>query len=206
VWQTLLAGVDDDLADTVSRTTTAVWRRLRPAERAHRTTRRRAPWVLGGAVAVAVLAGGALWPTASGVATVDPAGSPAASTPGPSASDTDRAGADPPAAAGTQPAAEGEGAPADLAQVTGALLDARIACGTTSDCTASVVADGAALPGGVIDLPAAERTVTLLDDFGDLAVLRVDANDGRRPSQMVVVLRRDQKWLLRDVSDVAQQP
>jgi hypothetical protein len=34
----------------------------------------------------------------------------------------------------------------------------------------------------------------------------VDAADGSSPSQMVVILRRDDKWLLRDVSDVAQQP
>ena len=40
----------------------------------------------------------------------------------------------------------------------------------------------------------------------DIAVLRVDANDAALGSQMVVILRRDEKWLLRDVSDVAQQP
>ncbi len=94
----------------------------------------------------------------------------------------------------------------DLAQVAGGLLDARIACGGAPDCLATVVADATTLPEGAIDLPAGERTLTLLDDFGDIAVLRLDAADGARPSQMVVILKRDEKWLLRDVSDVAQQP
>ena len=59
---------------------------------------------------------------------------------------------------------------------------------------------------GAIDLPSGERQVALLDDFGDIAVLRVDAGDGTVASQMVVIVRRNEKWLLRDVSDVAQQP
>ena len=199
MWQSLVAGVDNDLADTVSRATTAVWRRLRREERIGKPAPRRAPWLVGGAVAAAVLAGGALWPTASGVATEDPAD---VVTPTPSG--TDRASDD--ASAGPDDAPMDAGAPADLAQVAGALLDARLACGTASDCLASVVVDAASLPGGTVDLPAAERTLTLLDDFGDIAVLRADAADGVGPSQMVVILRRDEKWLLRDVSDVAQQP
>jgi hypothetical protein len=69
-----------------------------------------------------------------------------------------------------------------------------------------VVVDAAPLTGGAVDRRATGRTVTLLDDFGDIAVLRVDASDASIPSQMVVILRRDEKWLLRDVSDVAQQP
>ena len=199
MWQSLVAGVDNDLADTVSRATTAVWRRLRREERVGKPAHRRAPWLVGGAVAAAVLAGGALWPTASGVATEDPVDVVA-----PTPSGADRASDD--ASAAPDDAPTDAGAPADLAQVAGALLDARLACGTATDCLASVVVDAASLPGGMVDLPAAERTLTLLDDFGDIAVLRVDAVDGASPSQMVVILRRDGKWLLRDVSDVAQQP
>ncbi|MDQ7877753.1 hypothetical protein Q9R08_07195 [Microbacterium sp. QXD-8] len=199
MWHSLVAGVDDDLADTVSRATTAVWRRLRRAERGGKPAPRRAPWLVGGAVAAAVLAGGALWPTASGVATEDPVD---VVTPTPSGTDPARDGSP----TDQVDAPTDAGSPADLAQVAGALLDARLACGNASDCLASVVVDAAPLPGGAIDLPAAERALTLLDDFGDIAVLRVDAADGAAPSQMVVILRRDDKWLLRDVSDVAQQP
>ncbi len=203
LWQNLIAGVDNDLAETMSRATTAVWRRLRTAEPTKRSSSRRAPWLVGGAVAAAVLVGGALWPTASGVATEDPAD--AVSTPAPTATGA-RAGASPtPTASSGAPAAD-DGTGADLAQVAGGLLDARIACGGATDCLDTVVADDATLPEGAIDLPAGERSLTLLDDFGDIAVLRLDAVDDARPSQMVVILRRDEKWLLRDVSDVAQQP
>ncbi|MDR7189946.1 hypothetical protein J2Y46_002788 [Microbacterium sp. BE35] len=201
MWQTLIAGMDDELSDTVSRATTAVWRRLRGTGDPPRAGARRAPWLVGGAVAVAVLAGGALWPPASGVATDARPGASPTATRGPAASVP--ADANPAAAPGSgSPAGE----PADLALLTGELLDARIACAGEADCLAAVVVDTAPSAGGTIDRPAAERTITLLDDFGDLAVLRVDAIDGSTPSQMVVILRRDEKWLLRDVSDVAQQP
>ena len=62
------------------------------------------------------------------------------------------------------------------------------------------------LPPGVVDLPAAERTLTMLDEFGGAAVLRVDANADGQPFQFVVVVRRDAQWLVRDVMDVADQP
>ena len=214
MWQSLLRGVDEELADTVSRATTAVWRRVRPGDRPARATSRRAPWLVAGAVAAAVLAGGALWPSAD-VAT----GGPAASTPaatagagtqvavpaaGPDADSVEDVGASPgtDAEAPAAPAA----APADLAAIAGGLLDARLACGADAECLRMVVVDGAAIADGAIDLPADERTVTMLDDFGDLAVVRVDPDEGGIPSQLVVILRHEEKWLLRDVRDVAQQP
>ena len=203
LWQSLVAGVDNDLAETVSRATTAVWRRLRRAETTKRASSRRAPWLVGGAVAAAVLAGGALWPTASGVATEEPADVMTAPAP---TMTGEGAGASPTPAGPQGAPTAGSSGGTDLAQVAGALLDSRIACGGAPDCLATVVADATTLPEGAIDLPAGERTLTLLDDFGDIAVLRLDAADGAHPSQMVVILKRDEKWLLRDVSDVAQQP
>ncbi|HKP06339.1 MAG TPA: hypothetical protein VJU58_03710 [Microbacterium sp.] len=201
MWQTLVAGVDDDLADTVSRATTVVWRQLRRAGDARPSGRRRAPWLVGGAVAITVLVGGTLWPTASGIATDDAPGATTTATPGPAAAVPSDAGP-PEASESVTPTAD----TADLALLTGELLDARIACAGDATCLESVTVDAVALVGGAIDMPAAGRTVTLLDDFGDIAVLRVDASDTTVASQMVVILRRDEKWLLRDVSDVAQQP
>jgi len=97
--------------------------------------------------------------------------------------------------------------PVDVAATAAALLDVRTACERDADCLESVVVDPARLfPPGTIDLPSSARTLTLLDDFGDMAVLRVDANGGRSAAQLVVVVRVDEKWLLRDVHDVAQQP
>ena len=197
LWQSLIGSVDTDLADSVSRATTAVWRRLRSPSRS-----RRAPLFVGGAVAAAVLAGGALWPAAGGVASVDPPG--AGDTAGtPTITATARPADDgiPPAVAADAPATD------DLAALTAGLLDARASCAGDAECLEGVVADPSMPLGtGTIDLPATERSVSLLDDFGDIAVLRVDPNAGETQAQLVVVIRRDEKWLLRDVHDVAQQP
>ncbi|WP_194398341.1 hypothetical protein [Microbacterium atlanticum] len=207
LWQSLLRGVDDELADTVSRATTGVWRRLRPADRTGRRPSRRAPWLVAGAVGAAVLTGGALWPTANGISTAGPAAT------APVASDGDQTAVTPdPQGAG---GGEGSGldagtapvtAAADLATIAAGLLDARRECDDEAACVAGVAVDGASVVGGAVDLPAQERTVTLLDDFGDLAVVRVDPRDGAGPAQLVVIVRQDAGWLLRDVRDVAQQP
>ena len=45
--------------------------------------------------------------------------------------------------------------------------------------------------------------MTLLDEFGGAAVLRAEAAGGT--PQLVVIVRADGRWLLRDVYDVAQQ-
>jgi hypothetical protein len=62
------------------------------------------------------------------------------------------------------------------------------------------------MPAGAVDDP--QQSVELLDDFGGAAVTRVSSprvtGSGRK--QLVVVVRADQKWLIRDVSDVADQP
>lgn len=201
-WQMLIGHVDSDLADTVSRVTTGLWRRARGPER----PRRRAPWILGGAVAAVVLAGGALWPAAGGEITA----ADGATQSGPSQPDSSSSTAVeglPAPSASTAPADPAEEAPPDLAAVASALLDERTACGGDHDCLETVLADPATpLGGGVIDLASSARVVTLLDDFGDVAVLRVDAGDGSQPAQLTVLVRQDEKWLLRDVHDVAQQP
>lgn len=195
LWQALIGSVDADLADSVSKATTAVWRRLRTPARS-----RRAPLLVGGAVAAAVLAGGALWPV-GGVASVEPPD--AVGNPSRTATPTATAEAGEPAATAVHGVPEAD----DLGALTAALLDARLACAGDAECLAGVVADPTRSLGvGAIDLPTAGRTLTLLDDFGDVAVLRVDANDGGSVSQLVVVIRHDEKWLLRDVHDVAQQP
>jgi len=208
VWQTLLHGVDADLADTVSHATTAVWRRLsgRPATGGEVKGSRRMPWIVAGGVAAAVLVAGAVWP-AGGPATADGSAVPTAE-PSPSASAA--SGSDDGDGTGgvEDPAAAGAGSPDDLAAVTADLLDARIACAGDEPCVSRVAVEPAALAEvtGAIDLAAPGRTVTLLDDFGDVAVLRLDAIDGGVAPQLVVILRTDEKWLLRDVHDVAQQP
>ena len=90
--------------------------------------------------------------------------------------------------------------------MTTELLAARTACGTEAACLAEVVESPAAqLPGGVIDLPAEDRAITLLDEFGGAAVLRAESVNGASAAQLVVIVRVGDTWLLRDVHHVPQQ-
>lgn len=188
--------VDADLADAFSQATTGLWRRLRtPRPGARR------PWLLATAAAAVVLVAGLLWPTgADGPATAD-AGSErvaGSATVAPSAS------ADPAADSAAPDTAVA--APADLVAVTDRLLIARTACAGDTSCLGDVLVDPASVfPPGAIDLEPTLRTTTLLDDFGGVAVLRVDATETAVDAQLVVIIRHDDRWLLRDVHAV-QQP
>lgn len=178
--------VDADLADTVSEVATDLWRRARKP-------RRRRPWLVAAVVGGTVVAGGLLWPGGPGSpAVAEPAVTKIASV-----------APIPPAVAATQDDADGE-TPSGLDEVAAVLLDARNACSGSSECLADVMQDPMlTVPAGPVDLPADQRTVTLLDDLGGVAVLRVDGND--TASQLVVIAELDGRWLLRDVHDVAQQ-
>lgn len=194
LWRSLARHVDADLADVVSRVTTDVWRRMRRPARG----RRRGPWVAATVVAAAVVAGAMLLPAVGGEASaVDSTPSPMPSlTPSPA-----------PAAETAPPETAPPAAPeASVEDIVTALLDARRACAGDPGCLGEVQEDSAmSAPSGPIDLEPASRNVTLLDDFGDVAVVRVDGLDGDG-AQLVVVAAHDGKWLLRDVHDVAQQP
>ena len=123
--------------------------------------------------------------------------------------------ADVPVHAGTDAATPGESetpvtaspAPLDLAAVTSDLLAQRTACAGDGACLAGIMEDPTAVTAaGAIDLPTDQRTVTLLDDFGGAAVLRVEPVTAGPVVQLVLVIRTDGKWLLRDVHDIAEQP
>lgn len=185
--------IDADVADAVSQVTTGAWRRLR----AHRGRSRRAPWLLAGGVAVVVVAGGLLWPT-GGTAPVNAA-------PGPTATAASRTAAVP---GTTAPAAPTPAAPhdADLAVVAADLLTARSACAGDAACLSTAVRGAAQeFPPGAVDLAPDARTVVLVDDFGGVAVLRVDDATGALPPQLIVMQQEERRWLLRDVY-AAQQP
>lgn len=197
--------LDADWADLVSRTTTGVWRSLRTP----RPGRRR-PWLLAGGLAGVVLAGGLLWPTGgAGPATAEVStGSTPVASPDPAASRPaeeavpDETAAEEGSTAEAPPPAE----PVDLAVIATELLDARRACSDDAECLTDVLeSSGAPFPGGVVDLPAEQRTVTLLDEFGGAAVLRAEASAADERPQLIVIVRTDRGWLLRDVYDVPEQ-
>jgi len=216
LWHRLAAHVDADLADTVSRATTAVWRRARTEPRT-----RRAPWLVAAAVACGVLAVGAFWPV-PGEGSVGPAaGTHAAGLSGAHESAGEHEAVYDAAehgetvgessGSGDDAASSGDapgGARAEDPVIAGtAVLDGRHACAGDAACLAAWIADPAAVvPAGAVDLPSSERSVTLIEDLGDVAVVRVDAADQSLPAQLVVLIRREDRWLLRDVHDVAHQP
>jgi len=73
-------------------------------------------------------------------------------------------------------------------------------------CLASVLEDPAhILPAGVVDEPADQRDVTLLDDLGGLVVIRVSSLAGL-PVQLVTVVETEEGWRIRDVHDVTDAP
>jgi len=46
-------------------------------------------------------------------------------------------------------------------------------------------------------------SLSLIEDYGDLAALRSGSGEG---GQMVVIIRRDAEWRIRDVYDIADPP
>ena len=191
--------VDADLADAFSRATTAVWRRFRSdGERS-----RKRPLVVAGLAAGIVVAAGMMWP-AGGVATAQPdQRSPSAPRQ-----------AEPTTAPPVEPESttnEGPGPDSvsleGLEEVLDGVLTARSACGGAEGCLAEVVEDPSiALRAGPLDLATGQRRIALVDDFGGAAVLRVTSLDDEGVAQLVVIVREGEKWLIRDVHDVADQP
>ena len=184
--------VDADLADLFSKTTTGLWRRLR--RRPERS--RRAPWLLAAGVAALVVAGGLLWPGGEPESVAADAGATQGAD--------ETAGPEPETAPTALDAPPDESR--DLASQVADLLTARTACGSDPACLSGYLLDASAeIMPGVIDLATDARLVTLVDEFGGVAVLRVDAVAGDLPSQLLVVQQDAEIWLLRDVY-AAQQP
>ncbi|MDQ1207060.1 hypothetical protein [Microbacterium sp. SORGH_AS_0862] len=52
----------------------------------------------------------------------------------------------------------------------------------------------------------ANVSLTVIDDLGDLTLLRADDPSGRAVSQIVAIVRQNDEWVLRGIHDVAQHP
>ncbi|MFG6491948.1 hypothetical protein [Microbacterium sp. P03] len=194
--------VDADLADTASRMTMRIWRRLR--SKSAGPIRR--PWVMAAVSAAVVICVGVMWPAGD----TAPASAGAASQSASTATPTPTAG---PLAAGEEQPTTADSAPPppdvgaeQWVSTAGELLTVRAGCGDDPACLSEVMEDPWEVhPKGAADLPAASHVVTLLDEFGGAAVLRVDARDSSVASQLVIVVRLDDRFLLRDIHDVAKQ-
>jgi len=196
-WETWAPHVDATLPELASRALTGLWRRAR-ADRPHR---RAHPVASAAVVGALVVVGGLLWPRgAEDTALAEPRHpSPTATAAQPSATRATPRATD----AGDSRTAEKRSAPGgSLADVARTLLARRAACADDA-CVVATQEDPRAEFTGEVE-PAAARQVTLLDDYGGAAVLRADG--AGKSSWLVVIVRRDGKWLLRDVRDAAEQP
>ncbi len=189
-----------DAFSALSTTLSTTLSRRRSAAKPRPRSRRPLLLVSGG-VAVATLAVGWMLPWGDGAegagATAPVSGTSTASPP-----DQTRSVSTPDAVA-TEPV------PAPVDDPNGAAIDALAQCLADDDpstCRADVLERADALvPPGVAS-EAGPRTVTVLDDLGGVLVTRVEDPTGSRPAQIAVLVDRDDKRLVRDIYDVADQP
>ena len=184
-WRRLADAADGGVAEMVSEALTQLWRAVRRGGRPSRGSRHRVV-LLPGACGALVLAAGLLWPGATEEAT----------PPAP------RASPEPTVADVAVPSPE-----TDAVAAAAGVLDAIRACGDDPVCVRPLQDQGAVIGReGAAFAEAAARTLTLLDDVGGLVLVRANDSTGTRPAQIVEILRTDEKWVLRDIHDVAQHP
>lgn len=207
----------------------SVRRAEQPGAGAQGPSRRVRRTVIAVAAAAVVLAGGLLWP---GGATGEPDsdGGTVVVTGSPRTAESDPDSVDPssdPASPGSAssapeptPTSSGTGSPhggagpEDPVDAARALINAIDACRVKEDSVCDVaVAKGSV---GVVDaLDESDGALQFepVDEYGDIAVVRLSSSaagdDGQASSggdRMVVLVRTAEKWLVRDVYDVADQP
>ncbi|MFT4214064.1 MAG: hypothetical protein QM622_04730 [Microbacterium sp.] len=166
----------------------------------HGQHRRRAPLLVAGGVGALVLAAGLWWPNGEVVADATAPGTSGATMPS-AVSTTPAADAHP--SSGVSGDDTAGGGDETVAQ---AALTALATCirAEAEQCPAAMENTTAALPDGVVGAQDAQRTVTLLDEYGGVSVYRVEA-DGFA-AQVMVLVAVDEKWLIREVYDLADQP
>lgn len=202
-----------------------VWLRLGGQKAAHGAKVRRGRVLLAGAAAAAVvLAGGLMWPPSDSdsAATEHPIGATAdqrsseggsrpTASPGasPGAVATPEADGSPPGAASTPDPSPTPDALKDgsAQQRAVALLEDVADCEEAGDavCEDAVVDGSGALVQKRLTGTDVKRPVTAVEDYGDVSVLRLGPS-GDRGEQMLVLVRQKDRWLVRDVYDVADQP
>ncbi|WP_413353445.1 hypothetical protein [Microbacterium sp. 1P06AB] len=172
--------------------------RARPQPR----PRRRRVVLVAGAVATAVILGGALWPSgdAEKPAAADVAGSeaPATPTPSPSVSAPPQPAAASPAT-NQRPVKEDAG-PEDIVTAARALI-AEVGSCADDACRSRLWED----PSAPVALPSAtgDYAIEVVDEYGGAAAVKIV---GAERTQVLVMVRVQEKWLAREVYDLADQP
>ncbi|WP_345750144.1 hypothetical protein [Microbacterium rhizophilus] len=188
------AGFADAVGDAVDRTRVAARRTLGGG--------RRVPLLVGGVAAALVIGVGLLWPSdpePAGAHDPGRAGAPARVV---SAPPSPRPAATPP---GTPPSTPTT-APSEDAQAAAERLRSAIAeCDVHGDPLCAEVRDEAAepLPREALDVLGGHGEAALLDDYGDVAVFRVDDPSGEREAVLLQLVRLDGRWLVRGAQSLA---
>lgn len=151
--------------------------------------------LVGAATAGAVLVGGLLWPGGDDSSASESIAPPAAT---PDAVD---------ASPSNEPEAAGVAPQGDIEQTAVELLKTIDACREQerTACEEALVPGAAEIILERLGAGGAKRPVTLIEDYGDIAVMRL-ASDEAHGEQMLVMVRQKDRWLARDVYDVADQP
>lgn len=186
-----------------------------------RGRRRRHSLFLAGGVAAVVLVGGLLWPSgddagsAAGDAVPSTSSSPSRSA-GSSAEESSgnkRSSGDAPRAGDAERPSE-----QDPVAASAELAVAIAACHARGDmsCREAVAAGSSGAVDALAEVGTRAPAAELVDEYGDVAVIRLNVGDaagdggrahGSAPAQlMAVLIRVEDKWLVRDVYDVADQP
>lgn len=173
------------------------------------TPTRRRPLILAGALGVTVLIVGLMWPTSGARDDAEAAARP----PAPAATDQSEADPSSEKSADASPAPSPE-EPTDPATdnqallALPALLDAVHECVAASAevCADAVTANGRVPTDGVASQGADAGSAVLVEDYGDVVVVRLTPVAPEGTEQMLVLERQNELWLLRDVYDVAKQP
>ncbi|MEW2460475.1 hypothetical protein [Microbacterium sp. K41] len=210
LWENIASRIAD--AREAVRVRRATSGRGRDRAAAPRAPRRRLLLIAAAGAAV-VLVGGLMWPSGDGGSDARGASTAAGTAPTPTSTGDGRAkggssttGAEHASAAPTPRVADA----GDPAAAVPTLVSAAEACHSAGDaeCVAAI-APGSAGTVDAVRALSGELTVELVDEYGDVAVTRVARPaeaDAASPTAMVVLVRQDDKWLVRDVYDVADQP
>lgn len=179
------AGLSDSASDALDRARRFI---RRPGRRRLR------PVLWASVVAVVVLTAGLAWP--------DDADPPAEARVGESPrASTAPASTAPSAGASSPPVAPSGSAADDPVSALDDLLAARRSC-LDDACRAAVLEDPAReVADGAVS--AEQVVISLIDDFGGLAVLRAEDGSGAATPQLVTVVATPEGWRIRDVFDAA---
>ncbi|WP_285137398.1 hypothetical protein [Microbacterium sp. lyk4-40-TSB-66] len=211
----VLALVDADLADAVRDALHDVRRRWRSSPAVRFGT-------LCAAGAVIVATGLLVWPTHDGSATSTPGPSvahaigesPAADAPSPAATavDTETTHAPPPVSSSAppddaasepeQPEQERSTSSGDLVGVAGDLFAEIGRCAGDTACVAAHEEDAGSTHEPLVS-GAEAADIQLIDDFGGVVVVRLGVDT---TTQYVTLVRQEDRWLVRAVETVADQP